>query len=269
LFIFCFCVNGGNEWGRSNYPYTETQAYILDFNGWLFMAAIYLHPLYLWVARSRRDFPTFNLYYLCFLLSALADVPGLHLRSPGFISSPLSVGRPVGWPVGLPTPPQPAQDYDHVLASAVVVTQPLNCVLAFVAFSTAFLWFLQLRFSSWVSNNIIGIEGFSQRTLGVNAGCRRKVLRLIFGLHKCFSVTETLRCKLLNNIFRLTSTLARRQTKVCPSNRGYNHWSNSIQYWSLFGATETEGAAIEGTKNRIARRKRVTSCHTCTLRENK
>jgi len=199
---------------------------------------------------------TFNLYYLCFLLSALADVPCLHLRSPGFISSPLSVGRPVGWPVGLPTPPQPAQDYDHVLASAVVVTQPLNCVLAFVAFSTAFLWFLQLRFSSWVSNNIIGIEGFSQRTLGVNAGCRRKVLRLIFRLHKCFSVTETLRCKLLNNIFRLTSTLARRQTKVFPSNRGYNHWSNSIQYWSLFGAAETEGAAIEGTKNRIARTKK-------------
>lgn len=74
----------------------------------------------------------------------------------------LSAGRLVGWS----TPPRPpfqlTQDYGHVLAAAVVVIQPLNCVLAFVAFSTAFLWLLQLRFSSWVSNNIIGIEGFSQ-----------------------------------------------------------------------------------------------------------
>lgn len=115
-------------------------------------------------------FPTFNLYYLCFLLSALAGDPALHLRSPGFISSSLSVRLSVDWSagrlVGWSTPPRPpfqlTQDYGHVLAAAVVVIQPLNCVLAFVAFSTAFLWLLQLRFSSWVSNNIIGIEGFSQ-----------------------------------------------------------------------------------------------------------
>lgn len=121
----------------------------------------------------------------------------------------------------------------HWAVPAVVVTQPLNCVLAFVAFSTAFLWLLQLRFSSlkWVSNNITGLK----RVFSGKEWCLSgEMLHLIFSLKRFLfpKCQNTAGCELLNNIHcRPTLLHIEIQTNVWPG-RDWTHCWNSIQYWS-------------------------------------